>query len=579
MKIKIGKAQGKNFEIDADILADTRAIVCASSGAGKSYLLRGIVENVGEKIQTIIFDPEGEFSTLREELDILVVGENGDLQADIKSAKLLARKIAETGVSVVIDLYDLPGAGDPWDKRRFFVAEFITALMNLPKSIYHPMLVIVDEAHQFAPESKGGEAATASRSAINSLMSAGRKRGIGGILATQRISKIHKDSIADARNVFIGGTTLDIDQERAGDMLGMNKKDSVGLRDLAPGEFYCYGPATGARGVFKFQSNPVKTTHPKAGQRSSIVVPKASSHIADIATQFGDLPTQAQQELDTMEFLKKENSRLARELSARPVQIKPETKIQVVEVPVIKAEDLEGLANIVLAFNKIGGHFSEEVSTLQSILKDAKMNEMTDRVKNLPREIFENVKIGAVNSILTQPYKPGVPTQVSKLRIIPDEPGEKLPKAEKAILNVLAQYDHRSTVQIALLAGYAVGTGAFNNAMGSLRTKKYIWGTKDSISITEEGLSALGPFEPLPTGWELINYWKKKLGKAERSVLEVLVKFYPAFTSKEFVAQEAGYTPGTGSINNAFGRMKTLELMIVESGEVRLNATIGDSLL
>lgn len=146
MKIKIGKIEGKNFELDAEVLADTRATVCASSGAGKSYLLRGVIEQVGEKIQTIVIDPEGEYATLREVMDILVVGENGDLQANVASARLLARKIAETGVSAVIDLYDIPGSGDPWDKRRQFVAEFLTAIMNLPKSMYHPMLIIIDEA-------------------------------------------------------------------------------------------------------------------------------------------------------------------------------------------------------------------------------------------------------------------------------------------------------------------------------------------------------------------------------------------------------------------------------------------------
>lgn len=578
MKIKIGKIEGKNFEIDADVLADTRAIVCASSGGGKSHLLRLIAEDVGEKIQTVIFDPEGEFPTLREGLDILVVGESGDLQVDIKSAKLLARKIAETGVSVVIDIYDIPGEvviegktyKDPWDKRRWFVAEFIGALMNLPKSMYHPMLVIVDEAHQFAPEGKGGEAATASRSAINSLMSAGRKRGIGGILATQRISKIHKDSIADARNVFIGGTTLDIDQERAGDMLGMSKKDSVTLRDLAPGEFFCYGPATGARGVFKFQSNPVKTTHPKAGQRSSIVVPKASSHITEIASQFGDLPTQAKQEADEIETLKRENSRLSRELTQRPVQLKPEVKYIEREIPIIKGEDLEGMANLVLAMNELGGHFSAEVKKFQNVFEVAKTfkanvskptirlipssPEMTDTVHLPTPKIFGGV---------SPAYRP-----------IGD--GIKLPKAETKILTILSQYpDGRSINQIAILTGYAIGTGGFNNAMGALRTAGYISGGKDNLQITEPGREALGPYEILPSGDALLHLWMGKLGKAEKAVLATLEGIWPEEAPQDWVSEQAGYAPGTGGVNNAIGRLKTLEL-IVSTGPkmLKMNDTL-----
>ncbi len=153
MKALIGTVEEgrKKFSLDVDVLADTRALISASSGAGKSWLLRLLSEQIGDKIQTLIIDPEGEFSTLREKLDILIVGENGDIQPDIKSAGLLARKLAESGISAVINIYDLPGPGDPWDKRRLWVYGFLTGLMAIPKSLYHPMLVCIDEAHNLAP--------------------------------------------------------------------------------------------------------------------------------------------------------------------------------------------------------------------------------------------------------------------------------------------------------------------------------------------------------------------------------------------------------------------------------------------
>jgi hypothetical protein len=42
-------------------------------------------------------------------------------------------------------------------------------------------------------------------------MSQGRKRGFAGIIATQRLSKLHKDAAAEANNVIIGRTWLDAD--------------------------------------------------------------------------------------------------------------------------------------------------------------------------------------------------------------------------------------------------------------------------------------------------------------------------------------------------------------------------------
>jgi len=558
MKFNVGTIDGDGFlSLDAQVLADTRALICASSGAGKSWLLRLIAEQVGESIQTIIIDPEGEFATLREKMDVLVVGENGDVQANIKSAGLLARKIAETGVSAVLDIYDLPEKGDPWEKRRAFVGEFLNALMNLPKSSNHSMLVIVDEAHQFAPEARGSESSNFSRSAINSLMSAGRKRGFGGILATQRISKIHKDSIADARNIFIGGTTLDIDQERAGDMLGMSKREAVALRDMQPGEFFCYGPATGDRGVKLFHSAPVKTTHPKAGQRSSISVPKASTKIAALTEQFGDLPAEAAHEIDEINVLKRENQRLFRELAIRPVQISPKEVIKQVEIPVITSEDISSLASITLAFNEISSGLKQEIEKLSrcvSVAKEFKVKSQTPIHKPvLNRQVL-------------------VPIQTTGDAGM----GEKLQKAERSILTVLAQYpDGRSITQTAILAGYSVGTGGFNNAIGALRTKQYIYGSKELIKITENGFDALGEYEPLPSGEELIQYWYQKLGKAERAALQVIVNMYPNECEKDWIATQAGYTPGTGAINNAMSRLKTLELVIQHSPKtLKLNPAL-----
>jgi hypothetical protein len=50
-----------------------------------------------------------------------------------------------------------------------------------------------------------------------------------------------------------------------------------------------------------------------------------------------------------------------------------------------------------------------------------------------------------------------------------------LPKAERLILTVLAQYpDGRAKNQIAILAGYAVDGGDFNNALSRLQTLELI---------------------------------------------------------------------------------------------------------
>src|ERR1700691_5607809 len=66
---------GEKLELDLPTLVDTRLLIQANSGGGKSWLLRLIAESAG--IQTIVLDNEGEFASLREAVDVLLVGAGG----------------------------------------------------------------------------------------------------------------------------------------------------------------------------------------------------------------------------------------------------------------------------------------------------------------------------------------------------------------------------------------------------------------------------------------------------------------------------------------------------------------------
>lgn len=50
-----------NTEIDLEKFIDTRCLVCANSGGGKSFCLRKILEESSNQVMAIIFDIEGEF--------------------------------------------------------------------------------------------------------------------------------------------------------------------------------------------------------------------------------------------------------------------------------------------------------------------------------------------------------------------------------------------------------------------------------------------------------------------------------------------------------------------------------------
>lgn len=136
-----------------------------------------------------------------------------------------------------------------------------------------------------------------------------------------------------------------------------------------------------------------------------------------------------------------------------------------------------------------------------------------------------------------------------------------LGRAERAILAVLATYGPRTHSQVALQSGYSGKGGGFNNALGRLRSTGRIVGGRDRIEITDQGVEDLGDFDPLPTGHALVDHWLRALGKAERSILTVLVDAWPASLTNEEIAERTEYSAGGGGFNNALGKLRTLELI------------------
>src|SRR5271157_4163877 len=97
---------GDNLNLDLPKLIDTRLLIQANSGGGKSWAIRKLLETTFGKVQHIVLDVEGDFASLREKFDYVLAGRDGDLPADPRSAELLARKVLELECSIIIDLYE-----------------------------------------------------------------------------------------------------------------------------------------------------------------------------------------------------------------------------------------------------------------------------------------------------------------------------------------------------------------------------------------------------------------------------------------------------------------------------------------
>jgi len=244
---------GGPITIDIEELLATRLLVQGNSGSGKSHLLRRLLEESASIVQQIVIDPEGDFVTLAEVFGHIVIDGAAYSGGEIER---LAARIRKHRASVVLSLEGLEIEG-----QMRCAAQFLSALFDAPRDQWFPALVVVDEAQMFAPAAGGDvseEARRLSLAAMTNLMCRGRKRGLAGIVATQRLAKLAKNVAAEASNFLMGRTFLDIDMTRAADLLGMERRQAEQIRDLAAGQFLGLGPAISRRPV-AVRIGPVRT--------------------------------------------------------------------------------------------------------------------------------------------------------------------------------------------------------------------------------------------------------------------------------------------------------------------------------
>ena len=253
VQIDIGEMTGgARAGLDLEELLATRLLVQGNSGSGKSHLLRRLLEQSAAWVQQAIIDPEGDFVSLADKFGHVVV----DAVGTEKDLQMIAARVRQHRVSVILNLEGLDA-----DRQMKAAATFLDGLFDADRDLWYPMLVVVDEAQLFAPAAAGEvteEARRRSLGAMTNLMCRGRKRGLAGIIATQRLAKLAKNVAAEASNFLMGRTFLDIDMARAADLLGMERRQAESFRNLDRGHFIALGPAMSRRPV-PVKIGPVET--------------------------------------------------------------------------------------------------------------------------------------------------------------------------------------------------------------------------------------------------------------------------------------------------------------------------------
>lgn len=535
-KIVIGTTGSKNVSIDLDTLLRTRLLIQANSGKGKSWLLRRLAEQLFGKVQVIIIDPEGEFATLREQFDFVLVGKGGETAAHPRIAALTAQRLLELKACAVCDLYEMKPS-----ERHSYVRAFLDALIDAPKNLWHPLVVIVDEAHVYCPEKGAGESEASE--AVISMATRGRKRGYCLVAATQRLGKFRKDAAAELINVAVGGTFIDIDRKRAADVLGVYGAELHPFFDqikaLERGKFYFLGPAISTERVL-VQVGAVETTHPEAGSaKHAAEPPPTPQKIKALLPSLADLPKEAEEKAKTIAEFQHQVRSLKAQLAARPTEVKQVVEEKIVEVPVLQPEQIRELTEAI-----------EQVKQVAAIIGTA-----LAAVRKAP----------PIAAPRPQPIR--LPqTLVPKAQVCREvEPSNGLKAAQIKVLSRLVELlectgaESVKKEQLAAWAEYSPNSGGFNNYLGNLRSAGLIeYPSGGYVTITDDGRQHAQPENVPASSDELLERAKRVLGGSEGKLLELLHATHPEMSTKVDLAEAAGFSPNSGGFNNYLGHMRTL---------------------
>jgi len=151
-----------------------------------------------------------------------------------------------------------------------------------------------------------------------------------------------------------------------------------------------------------------------------------------------------------------------------------------------------------------------------------------------------------------------------------------MPTMERAFLAVLHCYGELSKKDVLLYAGYA-RSGATDSAFANLSANDWIEDVERgrSIHITQDGIDALGPHDPPPTGKALRDRIRATLNTQAAKIFDALCHAHYAvpnlYVSKKQVLADIGYAR-SGATDAAFAQLVQRDYAIKDrGGQIAIN--------
>lgn len=555
-----------SFCIPEEILGQHTAIV-GKTGAGKTSTEKLIVEHVYDAgfrvcvLDTIKSDWWGITSNhdgTKAGLDFKILGgPRGHVPLHANAGKVIGQLVGSGKLRhSIIDMADFEAGGI----QKFFV-DFAPSLMRNAKGVLY---LVIEEAHELAPKERAGFGQESM--AIHwakKLATAGRSKGIRLIVATQRVQSLHNAVLGSCETIIAHRLTTPADQEPIVKWLKANTTKETSeavansMSSLTTGKAWvCSGEAKFFKEVQFPKFRTYDNTATPTGDGTDVHVKTAPVDSDELKAIIGEAVKEALA-TDPKE-LQKEISRLKAQLAKQPIAASP---VPVEPVSILTDEDRKllnrvlegGCDKVIESFEKLQAKQVECVADMKRFFEPIKQK----------LSVVERPHLTKYPAVLrNKPQTPRLIIQPRSEQPSTNGNGE-LNKAQRTFLTVLANRCDKTTTrnQLAVFSGYSATSGHVDNVISSLRTPGYLTGTTQALGITDSGISAIEPFDKLPTGQALRNHWKNHLESGPSKMLAVLEEVYPNEIGRDELAERSGFSVTSGHVDNCISALRTRELI------------------
>jgi hypothetical protein len=573
--------------VDLATLIVTRLLITGDSRSGKSRMVRQLLEQTYGHVPHLVIDPEGDFATLRERFDYLLVGRGGELAADVATAAQLARSLFQLHANAILDLSDLKKP-----VQREYVAAFVGALMDIHQHEGHPTIVVCDEAQFFAPEGGRGE----SHDPLMEIAHRGGKRGFCLVAVTPTLSELSKEVARGLQNRLIFRTTLDIDIDRSAKRLGFRtaaQKDQ--LPHLARGESFAFGPAFLEHGVRKVRGvDETLTTHIDITKGARPAPPPRRESLNELVEQLRDFQAAAKVEENELEQLRARVKELERYLEgAEAGSISVEQHQQDVteactaaaaEATRLERERQDRLRHV-LQRELVGA--LEAVGEVPALLAglDATVTRVRDRLASADQLLgdgwFPAATEPATSPPAPDPAEPPASSIDTVLHRAELNGSGELSIQERKILDAIAEANAMGIAQperamVAALAGVSPTSSTTGTKISQLQKSGFLVFPKaNCVALSSKGVKVSRAPATAKNLRQLHEAWLRLFSESERDLLGALINRYPRAIERTTLAEAVDRSPTSSTFGTQLSYMQKLgAIEYPEKGLVKASALL-----